>query len=172
MSGISHAITTALEALINKATAKRIVADWEGKYTLRMQKAYNILGWICGVIACCPIVALFFEMPVNISEWVIFGFLFVSFGFAAALCILYYRNHRVVFDKTYIEVTSPLGKVTTSTWNKIVKTTYSYNAGVLTLIDSEGQKLKVNHHLIGLNTFLSLLGSKTGFGTEIEMHKQ
>jgi hypothetical protein len=172
MSGISHAITMALEALINRATGKRIEADWEGRYTLRMQKAYNILGWICGVIACSPVVALFFEVPTNIGGWVAFGFLFFSFGFAAALCILYYRNHQVVFDKTYIEVTSPLRKVTTSTWDKVVKTKYSYNAGLLTLIDSDGQKLKINHHLIGLATFVSLLESKTGFWTGLEFNRQ
>ena len=172
MSGISHAITMALEALINKATGKHIAADLEGRYTLRMQKAYNILGWICVVIACSPVVALFFEMPTKIGAWIVLGLLFFSFGFAAALCILYYRNHQVAFDTTYIEVTSPLRKVTTSTWDKIVQTKYSYNAGLLTLIDSDGQKLKINHHLIGLSTFISLLESKTGLRTGLEGTRQ
>jgi hypothetical protein len=78
----------------------------------------------------------------------------------------------VVFDKTYIEVTSPLRKVTTSTWDKVVKTKYSHNAGLLTLIDSNGQKLKINHHLIGLATFVNLLESKTGLWTGLEINRE
>ncbi|SDF55051.1 hypothetical protein [Chitinophaga filiformis] len=172
MSGISHAITMALEAVINRATKKRVEANWEGRYILRMQKAYSILGWVCGMIACTPIVVLFFEVPSDISGWIALGFLFFSMGFAAALCILYYRNHQVAFDKTYIEVTSPLRKVTTSTWDKVVRTKYSYNAGLLTLIDSDGQKLKINHHLIGLSTFVSMLESKTGHRTGLGINRQ
>lgn len=172
MSGIEEVITIALEALVNKATGRRIAADFEGRYILRMQNAYNILGWVCGVIAGSPVVALFFEVPTDISGWIAFGFLFFSFGFAAALCILYYRNHQVVFDKTYIEVTGPLRKVKTSSWAKVVKTKYSYNAGLLTLIDSDGQKLRINHHLIGLATFVSLLETKTGLVTGLDINRK
>ncbi|QHS59230.1 hypothetical protein [Chitinophaga agri] len=172
MSGIEHAITVVAEAMINKGTGRRPEVDFGGIYTLRMQTAYNILGWICACIAFIPVVVLFFEMPANTGEWLAFGFLFFSFGFMAARCILYYRNHKVIFDKTYIEVTSPLRNVTTSTWDKIVRAKYSYNAGLLTLTDMHGQQLKINHHLIGLAAFVNLLESKTGLRTAIEVNRR
>ncbi|MBW8684743.1 hypothetical protein [Chitinophaga rhizophila] len=163
MSAIAHVITAALEILINKATVKHIENDWEGRYTLRMQKAYYILGWICGLIAITPVLVLTFEVPTDIAGWIAFGGIFLGAGFFAVLSILYYRNHQVIFDKKYIEVTSPIRNVTTTTWDKVVKVKYSYNAGLITLIDRDGQKLKINHHLIGLHTFLSVLENKTGF---------
>lgn len=180
MNGISHLITAIVDAIakhyMKKPTGKSIEADLVGNYTLRMQKTYNILGWFCTTLFVIATVGITFDNstdgPSNAFAYVIPAFGFLILGGGGVLCILYYRNHQVVFDATYIEVTNPLGKVKTSTWDKIIKTKFSHTTGLLTLTDSDGQKLRVNQHLIGLGTFVHLLESKTGLAAGVDVYRK
>lgn len=168
----SHVIILIAEAIsthqLNKATGKNITANWQNDFTLRMQKAYNILGWICIGIAAFSIVPLITGHPNNIYLFILLPFGLLFFGGAGWLFILYYRNHQVVFDDTYIVVTGPFKKVTTSRWDKIVTTKFNNTTGLLTLTDEDGQKLRMNQHLIGLQKFTHLLTAKTGLYAGIE----
>lgn len=169
---LSHVITLVVEAItrhhLNKATGANIDANWQNDFTLRMQKLYNVLGWICIGFAVFTILPLIIEHPNMIYLFVLLPFGLFFFGGAGILLILYYRNHQVIYDDTYIVVTGPLKKVITSRWDKIVDTQFNSTTGLLTLIDEDGQKLRMNQHLVGLQKFTTLLAKKTGLYTSIE----
>jgi hypothetical protein len=172
MSIFAQAISLLLEAFtkhqIEKATSANIEADIQKDFTLRMQKAYHIVGWICIGIAAASLLPIILGEPITIFFMIGLPFFILFFGGAGVLFILYYRNHQVVFDDTYIIVTNPLKKVTTSRWDKLVKTKFNITTGLVTLTDEDGQQLKLNQHLIGLKTFAARLAAKTGLHTGIE----
>lgn len=162
MSMISHVVTQLVEGYLKKATKNNIAADLQQEFTLRMQKAYNIAGYVCLGIASLSLVPPIFEKPDALYYFIVVPFILLFFGFFGALFILCCRHHRVVFNDTYIVVWSPLGKEKTTTFKKIVKTKFNATTGFLTLIDEDGQKLRVNQHLTGLHKFITRLRVKTG----------
>lgn len=172
MSIISHAVALVVDTIVkhyfNKPAAKRIEADWQGNFTLRMRKRYYILGRIYVVFACAITALLVFKPPVGLFTITTAAFFLLAFLGAGVLYILYYRNHWVTFDDTYIEVSNPRGNVITTTWNKIVKAKFNLLTDILTLTDEDGQKLKLAKPLTGLNTFVTLLKQKTGLTSGVE----
>lgn len=163
---LSHVITQIVDAItrayLDKSTNVNIDEDPQGDYTIRMHKFYNILGWSCAVIAVVPLVAMIFDMPDLLTLLVLVPFYLLMFGFFAALGILTYRNHQVVFNHTYIVVTTPLGKVKTATWKSIVEVRFNSTTGFAKLTDQNGQKLRVNQHLVGRNDLIRMLHRQTG----------
>lgn len=163
---LSHIITPIVEAItreyLRKKTDIHTEKDWQGDFTLRVHKFYNILGWGCATIACVPIIGFLFDPPDLLTLLIVVPSFILMFGFFAALGIMSYRNHKVVFNKTYLMVTTPLGKVKTTTWKKIVGIKFNATTGFLKLTDEDGQKLRVNQHLVGRSDFLHMLQMQTG----------
>jgi hypothetical protein len=148
---------------LHKSTSKSISTDDKGQFSIRMHKLYNIVGIIsivlCLVITIGPILAGESDIGIYIMTF----FMFLLFGGLGLLCILYYRNHNVLFDTTSITVQSPFGKLKSTSWQKLAKASFNPTSGMLILTDSDGQKLKIHQHLVGLNKFIRMLEIKTGW---------
>lgn len=162
---LSHVITQVVEIItreyLRKSTDIKTDKDWQGDFTLRMHILYSILGWCCAALGCVGVAGLISD-EWNKANLVIYTIGFLLCGFFAALGILSYRNHKVVFNKTWLIVTTPLGKVKTTTWKKIVSTTFNPTTGFLKLTDEDGQQLRVNQHLVGRRDLVHMLQMQTG----------
>lgn len=148
---------------LNKSAGKSISSDENGQFTIRMHKLYNIAGIISLILCLVVTIGPMLTEEADLALYVMTFFMFLLFGGLGLLCVLYYRNHYVLFDTTKIEVQSPFGKCKTTYWNRLVKATFNPASGLLTLIDSDGQKLKVHQHLVGLGKLVGMLESKTGW---------
>lgn len=114
---------------------------------------------LCLVVTLGPILT---DDP-DTAMYIMIFFMFLLFGGLGLLCVLYYRNHNVLFDNSMIEVQNRFGKTKITTWDKIKKVSFTPTTGLLTFIDSDGQKLKVHQHLVGISRLVGVLESKTSW---------
>lgn len=146
---------------LNKATGKHVDSNENGEFLLRMNKLYNIVGYVglgTGVIVT---VGPFLTDKPDFAMYVMIFLMFLIFIGLGLLSVLFYRNHYLRFDNSKIEVRSPFAKTRTIKWDEMKSASFNPGSGFLTLKDKNGQKIKVHQHIVGLGRFVSYLESKT-----------
>ncbi len=102
---------------LNKASKQNVVAVNEGIYELHMNIIYLIIG-VAGAIMS----VLFLLLPVLADEYsveifIAAGLMFIlSMGFSIP-CILWYKNHRLSFDKAGFISENAYGKIQKTNWS-------------------------------------------------------
>ncbi|RXK86077.1 hypothetical protein [Filimonas effusa] len=160
-SAIVGGVVAAFLIYLKGATAKKINANEQGQFMLRMHVLYNIVGWVSLVISLIVVAGVFFLEAPDMLMYGLMLFMFLFFGGLGLLSVLYYRNLYVLFDDSRIEVRDIRGKVKVTTWQQIVSARYSVNSGLLLLTDDEGQKLKIHCQSVGMGKFVAFLEDKT-----------
>lgn len=156
-------VTALIHYFLEKKTRIKPELDERGLYTLYMPRFYNIMGYSCLAIgAVFPIAAITVDKsgPAISLLFLICFLMFFAFG---VLSILFYRNHRVYFDNTYIEVSNCMGKTKATRWIDLASAKFDINSSMIILKDHNGEKLGVQQHLVGLAYFLQLLEAKKGW---------
>ncbi len=166
---ISYACVALLTGIflkyLNRATGKIVKPNGIDQYFLRMNKFYNIAGYIAMCICLVFIIGSIITLEFELAVFVMVFFIVIIFGGLGLLGILLYRNHYLLFSSTKIEVRSVFGKTKITTWNKIQNVSFSQNSGLITITD-DGQKLKVHQHLVGLSKFVAYMEDKTEWTAE------
>ena len=166
---ISYACVALLTGIflkyLNRATGKIVKPNGINQYFLRMNKFYNIAGYIAMCICLVFIIGSIITLEFELAVFVMVFFIVIIFGGLGLLGILLYRNHYLLFSSTKIEVRSVFGKTKITTWNKIQNVSFSQNSGLITITD-DGQKLKVHQHLVGLSKFVAYMEDKTEWTAE------
>ena len=166
---ISYACVALLTGIflkyLNRATGKIVKPNGIDQYFLRMNKFYNIAGYIAMCICLVFIIGSIITLEFELAVFVMVFFIVIIFGGLGLLGVLLYRNHYLLFSSTKIEVRSVFGKTKITTWNKIQNVSFSQNSGLITITD-DGQKLKVHQHLVGLSKFVAYLEDKTEWTVE------
>jgi hypothetical protein len=153
-----------LAALIflNRATRKPIVPDAAGRFHLRMNNLYS-LGGILGILMGLglAITALFRMSTLNDAEIVLIVVMLGIFWGAGIPSLLYYYNHRVIFDDAVITVTNVFGKTVINHWEDITSAQPGILSSLIT-INTTGGKVKIHQHLVGLSRLGDKLAEKKG----------
>lgn len=158
-------VTGILLRYLNKATGKIVKPNGIDQYFLRMNKFYDIAGYIAMCLCLFFIIGSIIALDFELAVFVMVFFIVLIFGGLGLLGVLLYRNHYLLFSSTKIEVRSVFGKTKITTWNKIKNVSFSQNSGLITITD-EGQKLKVHQHLVGLSKFVAYIEDKTEWTAE------
>ena len=149
---VSVAVTVTLYFLKNASKAESNVL--ESSASLRMSILYLIIGG-AGLIMSI----LFLLMPVLAQEYsleifIVSGIFFVGFGAMSVVIIMWYWNHRVIYNENGLTATSYYGKKQWIAWNEIKRVKYSAFSGLVVVSDSHGNSVKAHQHLVG---FVSLV---------------
>lgn len=79
-----------------------------------------------------------------------------------SLFLMWYNNHRVVFNDQEISCVNWTGKMTNLNWQDVESVSFSAFSGYLKLKDGHGKVMKMHMHLVGLKTLTDLIEQKTG----------
>lgn len=134
----------------------------EGYFELKMNKFYKVLGIVAIV---CVVTFIVGSVAYNeLDSELLLGIIIMTIilGVPGLICLLYVTKYRVAFNNEQIEVRNIYGKVVTVRWAEIVEAKYNHFSYFLHLKVSDGRKIKIHQHLIGINTFLDLLEKKRG----------
>lgn len=148
---------------LNKATGKKVTANQQGEYLLRMHKFYYVLGVISVIIGTVFLVVPPLVDDVDIVMLIVIFFMLLIFGGLGLLCLLYYKNHYLLFDSNRIEVRSHIGKTSSIHWDDIKRAQFNAFSGLLILTTYSGGKLKIHQHLVGLVQFVNQLEERKGW---------
>ena len=160
---LTPAITTvavyASMQLLQRGTATPITPAVNGNTTLRLPKFYAILGYVClGMVVLAIGGALYEGDP---SIWWAVLFIFLLFGGLGGACVLWHWNHHVSFTRNQFTVTDYLGNPETLRWETLTDVTYKPGSGYVYLHRAERKPVKLSHHLVGLQSFLTMLEEQT-----------
>lgn len=143
---------------LNKASGRTIEAV-EGVYQLRIHKLYQFIGIVSSVIGSVLLVLpLIYDglaaLPVALGMFLLFTGLGVP-------CILWYRNHHLIYNPEKISSKSWLGKSSEIYWKDIKNISFNSLSGLLLIEDARGTKVKAHQHLVGLKSFVEFMEQKT-----------
>jgi ABC-type Fe3+-siderophore transport system permease subunit len=167
-SGISFHLAIGLAVLValiylNRATRKKITPDAAGRLYLRMNNLYSLAGVTGLLIGLGLTISTFFrDEPFTWETMVLIGLILGIFWGAGIPCLLYYKNHRVIFDDTTITVVNVFGGSKTVAWHEITAARFKPLTGMITIY-SPATTVKVHQHLIGLSHLVNKLTEKKGW---------
>jgi len=155
---IGVAVTTAL-AFLNKAASKQTTKKEHGRYELRMNRLYQVVGGLVGVMG----LSFLFLIVGEQDSTALITILILSLGFAALgfVCLFWYVNHRLNFDEQTVSATNFYGKSNSVNWNEVVNITFNNFSGLITLTSNDGTTVKAHQHLVGLNNFVEVMEQQT-----------
>lgn len=155
---------------MNKASKRSPVAQHDGRYELRMNKMYLIIG-VAGVF----VGVMFLLLPILADEYsteifVAAGIMFLLFMGFSIPCLLWYNNHRLSFDEIEMRSKSAYGKAQSINWSNITRVSFSSFRGVIDVTDKQGNVAKAHQNLVGVSSFVAILQMKKSiyhFETEL-----
>lgn len=158
-SVISFVVTFAMSYL-NKGASLKTESIKGEKVHLRMNKLYLIIGYVgVGIAIAFSIGTMFFYEP---GLEILCGLIWLIMGGTGTACLVYYRNHKVVFDEEQFVVSNWKGNNSTFRWNEISSVKFKPISGYLKVKDlSKGSN--IHSHLIGLSMFIDKLDELTEF---------
>jgi hypothetical protein len=159
-------------SIINKGSWKSSTPDIQGRFYLRMHKAYYYIGVVGIIFGSIFAISPFFVDDSNLSFSIFMFGIFLMFLILGVICIKYYKNHFLVFDKNGVEVQSFRGLNVYANWNELSTGKFNAISGniVITLLNRK-EKISINRHLVGLTSFFEALQINTAIDpSEIKMH--
>jgi hypothetical protein len=152
-------MVTAALIYLNKVASRHTTKNKEGWYTLRMNRLYQIVGILVGIIGLSFLFLGLSEQDTNaLITVLILSLGFIALGF---ICFLWFLNHRLNFNEKTIIASSFNGKPTSLNWQEITNISFSSFSGLITLTGSNGEIVKAHQHLAGLNSFIELMERQT-----------
>ncbi|MFC6999432.1 hypothetical protein [Rufibacter roseus] len=148
--------------LLKRSTGKETHKNEEGFIELRMPKLYAVAGIVGFGIGLIFLMAMVMVDDMSLGESI--GITAVMLGIfwgAGIPCFLWYKNHRVTFDETTVEVKSVFGKVKKVNWQEIEHVQFHAFSGLIKLTDVYNTKVGVHQHLKGLYSFAEMLEKET-----------
>lgn len=145
---------------MNKGTNQSVGRNAEGFVELRMNKFYQILGYVVlGLGFIILLVIIYYQE----KEMTLIGALAILFVVGLGLpVLLYYRNHKVYFNEETVTVISWTGKKQVIRWEEIQKISFNAFSGYLKLFGL-ANKVKMHQHLVGLKEFIKMMEEKTNW---------
>lgn len=148
-------------AFLTKATGKAVVIDNDGHYNLRMNKFYGIIGFVSLIIGLLFLIFLPLTAEPNDSAvWIVTTLMPLIFWGIGIPCMMYYRNHRLVFNNNSIIVTNIYGQIKEIKWSDIKDINFNALSGLLVLKTTQ-EKIKIHQHLVGLSKFIEHIENNT-----------
>jgi glucan phosphoethanolaminetransferase (alkaline phosphatase superfamily) len=154
---------------MNRGSKQTVLISSDGHYELRMNKMYLIIGVICALIG---LISLLIPVLANEYSSQIFtasGILFLFFVGGGIYCILWYRNHRLFFSEQGFTTESAYGEKQNMKWDDISQVSFNSFAGMVRVVDKQGNIAKAHQHLVGFSSFIKTLLAQKGkyhFATE------
>lgn len=146
---------------LTKATRKAVAIDNDGHYVLRMNKLYGVIGFVCLVIGLLFLIFLpLTAEPTDRGVWVVTTLMLLIFLGIGIPCLMYYRNHRVVFNNNSIIATNIYGQTKEIKWSDINDINFNALSGLLVLKTTQ-EKIKIHQHLVGLLKFIEHIENNT-----------
>lgn len=142
---------------LNKASKQNAAASDDGRYELRMNKAYLIIGAAGAIVGL-----LFLLLPILADEYsvgifVVAGIMSLGFIGFSIPCFLWYKNHHVSFDEAGLTSKNAYCKSQQMKWDEINQVRFSPFMGVLYVVDKKGNTAKAHQHLVGFASFIKML---------------
>ncbi|WP_235299572.1 hypothetical protein [Portibacter marinus] len=137
--------------------------DDDGKYHLRMNRTYQVLGY-----ASLAIMIVFLAIAIYSNDRAMFeltGLILILFGTIGAPILLYYVNHKVHFDDHELHITDWLGEDNMIKWSEIDQIQYNRFSGKLNIICGQ-QKFCLHQHLVGFKTLVGVMEEQTQFNAQ------
>jgi hypothetical protein len=142
---------------LNKASKQNIAASGEGHYKLRMNKMYLIIGAASALVGILclllPVLAEEYSLEIFIAS----GVMFLFFMGCAVPCIMWYKNHNLIFGEQGFIAENAYGKRQDMQWGDISQVSFSSFAGVVSVVDKQGNVAKAHQHLVGFSSFVKTL---------------
>ncbi len=148
---------------MNEGASRKIEKNKNGETELRMNKLYQILGYTCIVMTSIFLVAALYYQDREL--YLIGGIILLIFGGLGVSLLMYYRNHRLIFNDQRIIVYNWRGKPKQLNWNEIEQIKFNLISGYLK-VTSNATKLIIHQHLVGLKVFLKKMEEKTKWKAE------
>ena len=156
--GLIGIVVTLFMNYLNRSANQGSIKNKFGKYELRMNRLYQIVGLISIFIAIVFLIAAIYYQD---KEIYVIGFAMVLlFGGLGIPLLLFYINHKLVFDENKITSTGWTKKETTLRWDEITKISFSPFSGKIK-VQGQNSQLNIHQHLVGLKEFVNLMESKT-----------
>lgn len=154
---IGIAVSLAMN-FMNKGASQNIRENENGEIELRMNKLYQILGYLCiGITTIFVLAAIYYQ---DEEMYLIGGIMFLLFGGLGLPILMYYNNHKLRFNDDRILVHNWLGKSNEIKWSEIDSIKFNPFSGYLK-INGLNKKLTIHQHLVGLKEFLKRMEEKT-----------
>ncbi|MEZ4888933.1 MAG: hypothetical protein R3E32_29675 [Chitinophagales bacterium] len=152
---IIHLIMSYISTYVNTDVSK----NSKGQYVLRANKFYKNAGLIVLCLAIFIIfMMLYTEGKDKITLAIVFGGLMLSLPI---YCLVYYYNHRVIFDDKRIQKTGFTGKTTETTWAEIISISFSPFSSSLKIHLERRRVIKISNQLVGFISFVEMMEKKT-----------
>ena len=143
---------------LNRSANRGSIKNKSGQYELRMNRLYQIVGLLSIFIAIVFLIAAIYYQE---KEMYIIGFAMVLlFGGLGIPLLLYYINHRLIFDEDKITSTGWTKKEITLRWDEITEISFSPFWGKIK-VQGQNSQLNIHQHLVGLKEFVKLMENKT-----------
>ena len=143
-----------------KNAAKKPVAPKEtGEYELRINRLYQLIGWVPLALALASAVILL--TTESEDAWI--GVLLLLFWAAlGAGLLMFYNNYRLLFNDERILVRNWLGKTKELHWADISDMSVNQFSGMISVKGAE-KKLRIHLYLVGLVEFARKIEEKTAW---------
>lgn len=156
--GLVGFVVTLVMTFLNKAAGKQLMKSESGEYELRIHNLYNMIGLSAVGIGLIGIVAfLVYQEPDMIYMAIVLNIIFTPLGI---VCILWYKNHKLIFNEKEVTTVNWLGKATTIQWTAINSINFNPFSGQV-ILKANKTTLKAHQHLMGLSDFFTTLTLKT-----------
>lgn len=143
---------------MSKGASQEIDKDMNGDIELRMNKLYQIVGFVSiGFALIFVIAALYYQEK---EMYMIGTAMLLLFGGLGLPCLMYYQNHKLKFNDTRIIAQNWKKKTGEITWTEIDDIKFNPFSGYLKIFGLN-KKLIVHQHLVGLKAFTKKMEEKT-----------
>jgi hypothetical protein len=146
---------------LNKGAKDKVVQNENGEFRLKMHKLYLLVGYFCCALGILLFSLLFLINNIKVGALIPIIFMSIMFGGLGFACVLWGKNHYIIFDENQIIVSNVYGKINKILWTEIVSIEFSNTSGLITIKNADGIKIKIQMHLLGLIEFLNIMESKT-----------
>lgn len=164
MDWIQHIITAVLIgaflAYSSRKSAKEVEKNIEGKYCLKINESYKWIGIASIILGIVVLIAAIISEEEGI--FIIASFIILPFVGLGILLMMWYQNHRLIFDEETITVKSWKGNTTIIKWEDIDNIKFSPIWGYLRIF-SKSKKQNIHYHLVGLIEFVKMMENKTKY---------
>lgn len=154
-------VTPLIMAAFNKRSAVTVQADASGMRTLRLPKAFGILGWVAMGMSLL-FVAATVGLALKGELLSLLGLVFSSaFVWMSLALILGGRNHSVSFDQEWLIVTDARARTEEYAWKSITSGRVHPLSKMIVLRTDDGRRLRINPYLIGSDTLFHMMAERT-----------
>lgn len=162
---ISAAVGAAVFWYFTKGADRKLPTIY-GRIELRMSRWYLALGIMGVLLGTASLATLFFEdAHIHRTFLRVLGALCTLIFLGTGLpCVLYYRNHRVIYTESEFMLVNVWGDLRTYDLSQVVSIELNKWTGLFQLKTKSGLSLKVHTHLIGVTGFLNLIREKNHLG--------